>query len=125
MGLVFVLLFGNESIEAVRTFSASDGRCTIPLIGPPTIELGLAGLALPLLVSTAAISSACCNPTGTSTVFDDRGYQMTGDRVVEDEHECSSRFARFLDFPMVLMTSSPQDLFVRGSNGPLSCVGAL
>ena len=46
----------TELAEAVRTFSANNGRWIIPLIGPPTIELGL---VLPLLTaSTAAISAS-------------------------------------------------------------------
>lgn len=55
--LGLMLLAGSESLEAGRAFSTSDGRCIIPLIGPPTVGMGLPNLATPLLASTAAMLS--------------------------------------------------------------------
>lgn len=71
-----------EIVDAVRTFSAREGLCIIPLIGPPTIELGL---MLPLLaLSIVDMFSRLDETKERSRLADAAARSLSGRFVVQD-----------------------------------------
>lgn len=122
--LAFILLVGSESIDAVRTLSANDGRYTIPLMGPPTAGPGLAALIFPLRVSISGMISVSWDLLEASKGQGDCARYATETSFPGESHQRKKCFAVSLDLTAIFVIIAPQLLFVGGLGDSLSCMGA-